>query len=82
MEDSGKQKDDRKKEKLTTQGETLRCLDEAQRRDNWENLELREKKRWNNWDREFIRCEQTLEDESIAWMKQEEELPYAYPSPI
>ena len=44
IKNSGKQKDDRKKEKLKEQGEPCDDLDEASRRDNAENLELRKRK--------------------------------------
>ena len=44
MKNSGKQKDNEKKEKLKTQGEALRWLDGASRWYNRENLELRKKK--------------------------------------
>ena len=52
MKNSGKQKDNKKKD-AKNKIETLQWLNEALRRDKWEILKLREKKRWNKWNREF-----------------------------
>ena len=62
-----------------TPGEALQWLDEALKWYNWNNLELRKEKMKNLEPRVLMNLRNK---ELITWMKQEQELCYAYPSPI